>query len=57
MEEAVAAAQVGHRNFAKRQLTWFRREPEVHWMERFGDSEAAVRKAVELVEGSLRVSS
>ncbi|MGC2546391.1 MAG: tRNA (adenosine(37)-N6)-dimethylallyltransferase MiaA, partial [Silvibacterium sp.] len=26
-EEAVAAAQQGHRNYAKRQQTWFRREP------------------------------
>jgi tRNA dimethylallyltransferase len=55
--EAVAAAQQGHRNFAKRQLTWFRREPEVCWMEDFGDSEAAVQKAVELVDQSLRHSS
>jgi len=37
MEEAVKAAQQGHRNYAKRQLTWFRREPDVHWLESFGD--------------------
>jgi tRNA dimethylallyltransferase len=30
---AIEAAQQGHRNYAKRQLTWFRREPEVHWIE------------------------
>jgi tRNA dimethylallyltransferase len=34
---AVAAASQGHRNYAKRQLTWFRREPEVVWFEQFGD--------------------
>jgi tRNA dimethylallyltransferase len=35
--EAVASAQQGHRNYAKRQLTWFRREPEVCWLHGFGD--------------------
>jgi tRNA dimethylallyltransferase len=34
---AIAAAQQGHRNYAKRQLTWFRREPAVRWVEGFGD--------------------
>jgi len=34
---AVAATQQGHRNYAKRQATWFRREPDVHWLEGFGD--------------------
>jgi tRNA dimethylallyltransferase len=56
VEEAVAAAQQGHRNFAKRQLTWFRREPEVHWIEDFGDSKAGLEKAIALVEGSLHSS-
>jgi tRNA dimethylallyltransferase len=36
-EAAVAAAQQGHRNYAKRQLTWFRREPEMIWLEGFGE--------------------
>jgi tRNA dimethylallyltransferase len=36
-EAAIAAAQQAHRNYAKRQLTWFRREPDVVWMEGFGD--------------------
>lgn len=37
LEEAIAAAQQGHRNYAKRQMTWFRREPDVCWIEGFGD--------------------
>ncbi len=37
LDEAIAAAQQGHRNYAKRQMTWFRREPEVCWLEGFGD--------------------
>ena len=28
--EAIAETQQGHRNYAKRQLTWFRREAELH---------------------------
>ncbi len=34
---AIALAQQGHRNYAKRQMTWFRREPDVHWLAGFGD--------------------
>ena len=36
-EQAVQAAQQAHRNYAKRQMTWFRREPEVSWLKGFGD--------------------
>jgi tRNA dimethylallyltransferase len=31
VDEAVAATVLATRRFAKRQRTWFRREPEVHW--------------------------
>ena len=48
-EQAIAAAQQGHRNYAKRQMTWFRREPDVRWLEGFGDDPAAVSDAVKLV--------
>jgi len=47
--EAITSAQQGHRNYAKRQMTWFRRESEVHWLEGFGD-EAGIRdEAVRLI--------
>jgi tRNA dimethylallyltransferase len=49
-EAAIEAAQQGHRNYAKRQLTWFRREPEVHWLEGFGDVAEIVGAAIELVK-------
>jgi tRNA dimethylallyltransferase len=52
VEEALAAAQQGHRNYAKRQLTWFRREPGVHWLSGFGDDGETVRAATELVAAS-----
>ena len=47
---AVWAAQQGHRNYAKRQLTWFRREPDVRWLKGFGDDPETQRAAIELVE-------
>jgi tRNA dimethylallyltransferase len=48
-EQAVAAAQQGHRNYAKRQMTWFRREPDVTWLEGFGDDPAIGTEASKLV--------
>lgn len=47
---ALAATQQAHRNYAKRQMTWFRREPEVSWLAGFGDDPAIQRTAIALVE-------
>ena len=52
LEQAIAAAQQGHRNYAKRQMTWFRREPDVLWLEGFGDDPDTATKAAELVSAS-----
>jgi tRNA dimethylallyltransferase len=46
---AIAATQQAHRNYAKRQMTWFRREPEVFWLEGFGDDGQVQRQAVERI--------
>jgi tRNA dimethylallyltransferase len=51
--QAIEAAQRGHRNYAKRQLTWFRREPEVKWLAGFGDDSEMQRTATETVAASL----
>jgi tRNA dimethylallyltransferase len=56
-EEAIAAAQQGHRNYAKRQLTWFRREKDVHWLESFGDRPESASTTVQLVEQALAASA
>lgn len=32
LEETVAAVQMQHRRYAKRQLTWFRRDTRIHWV-------------------------
>jgi len=48
-EAAIAAAQQGHRNYAKRQLTWFRRDPAIHWLHGFGDDPQIQTEALTLV--------
>lgn len=50
---AIHAAQQGHRNYAKRQLTWFRREPEVHWFTSFGNSAETQAAVLTLVGDNL----
>lgn len=52
-EQAVAAAQQGHRNYAKRQRTWFRCEPDVHWLKGFGDESAVQVEAIKLVQQAI----
>jgi tRNA dimethylallyltransferase len=50
---AVAALQQAHRNYAKRQMTWFRREPNVHWLDGLGDQPDIQARAVAFVQKSL----
>jgi tRNA dimethylallyltransferase len=42
---ALEAARQAHRNYAKRQMTWFRREPEVRWLKGLGD-DAGIQEEV-----------
>lgn len=49
-DQAIAAAQQAHRNYAKRQMTWFRREPDVHWLDGFGDDPRIQREAIMRVQ-------
>jgi tRNA dimethylallyltransferase len=48
LQTALQAAQQAHRNYAKRQMTWFRREPDVVWLNGFGDDAAIQQKAAAL---------
>lgn len=45
LPSAIEQTKQDVRNYAKRQLTWFRREPGASWFEGFGDDEA-VKRAV-----------
>ena len=53
LSECIDAAQQGHRNYAKRQMTWFRREPEVQWVTGFGDDGEIQRKVLKQIRGGL----
>lgn len=53
-DAAVRQAQQGHRNYAKRQSTWFRREPEMHWLAGFGGDPEVLEEAKGLIAGHLR---
>jgi len=48
-DQAVQEAQQAHRNYAKRQMTWFRREADVAWLRGFGDDPEIQRQALQLV--------
>jgi tRNA dimethylallyltransferase len=50
---ALWAAQQGHRNYAKRQLTWFRRDPAVKWLGGFGDEPEVQLQAIDTVNAAL----
>ena len=51
-EQALEAAQQAHRNYAKRQMTWFRREPDVTWLSGFGDDPKIASEARRLAENT-----
>lgn len=51
-EEALAAAQLATRQYAKRQMTWFRREKDVTWFEGFGEDSSVKAKTLNLIKNS-----
>lgn len=57
LPDAIAAAQQGHRNYAKRQLTWFRRDLRMHWLSGFGDDPAVRAEALRLTLEHLKDSN
>jgi tRNA dimethylallyltransferase len=46
IEQARAAIQQATRRYAKRQITWFRKEAGVRWFEGFGDEPAVQQGAL-----------
>lgn len=53
LPEALADVQMETRRYAKRQLTWFRRDAETHWLKGFGDDPSAAEDAFRLVREHL----
>jgi tRNA dimethylallyltransferase len=54
---ATKAIAQATRRYAKRQLTWFRKEPIVNWLPGFGDDPAIIAHAEKLVSGQAHSSA
>jgi tRNA dimethylallyltransferase len=54
IEQAIASTQLETRQYAKRQLTWFRRDPEIVWLQGFGNSSAVIEQCLDLVRNFLK---
>jgi tRNA dimethylallyltransferase len=48
LKNAIDSIQQATRHYAKRQLTWFRKEPAVHWLPGFGDDPAIAAEVLRL---------
>ena len=53
LDEAKAVIQQATRRYAKRQLTWFRRDSQIHWFSGFGQGTAIQKQALAWVHGRL----
>jgi tRNA dimethylallyltransferase len=49
LDSAIEQTKLDVRHYAKRQLTWFRREPGVVWLEGFGDDQEVQKLACALL--------
>ena len=54
LDQAIAEARQATRNYAKRQLTWFRADPRIHWLVRGEEGPEAERALVERAGGLLQ---
>ncbi|MGB5012688.1 MAG: tRNA dimethylallyltransferase, partial [Pyrinomonadaceae bacterium] len=49
LESAIEKSKQDVRNYAKRQLTWFRREPDAVWLDGFGGDDDVFQALVEAI--------
>ena len=50
LESAIEQAKLDVRHYAKRQLTWFRREPGAQWFAGFGEDEEVLRAVLKALQ-------
>lgn len=50
LESAIEQTKQDVRNYAKRQLTWFRRESEAVWLDGFGNEPEILEKLLQIIE-------
>jgi len=51
LESAIAQTKQDVRHYAKRQVTWFRHEPDVEWFEGFGDQKSVLERVLHTLVG------
>jgi tRNA dimethylallyltransferase len=51
LESAIEKTQQDVRNYSKRQITWFKREPDVEWLNGFGEDKAIKERLSTLISG------
>jgi tRNA dimethylallyltransferase len=49
LESAIEQTKLDVRHYAKRQLTWFRHEPDVEWFDGFGEEKDILRSVLESI--------
>ena len=52
--QAIEECQAKTRQYVKRQMTWFRKDKDIHWMEGFGTDRQLQNKVFSLVSDFLR---
>lgn len=60
LADAIAQCEIKTRNYAKRQMTWFRADPDIKWINEFGSSDKAKSAALDIVRtflGELETSN
>jgi tRNA dimethylallyltransferase len=60
LADAIAQCEIKTRNYAKRQMTWFRSDPDIKWINEFGSSDKAKSAALDIVRtflGELETSN
>ncbi|MBQ7192689.1 MAG: tRNA (adenosine(37)-N6)-dimethylallyltransferase MiaA [Paludibacteraceae bacterium] len=53
LEQTIAMIQQNSRRYAKRQLTWFRRQTDIHWVERLQPEEQLLKQINNLISSTL----
>jgi len=53
-EQAIASTQLETRRYAKRQLTWFRKEQDVHWLAGFGEDSKVIEQALACIKSATK---
>ena len=52
LDAAISLIQMRTRHYAKRQLTWFRRDDRIHWLSFTDDPEALAGQALHIIKQS-----